>query len=130
MKRAIVLTWEKFQDHEVIYPYHALKEHGFDVTLAGGPNLGRIFGILGAHMVSDLLVEDLDPESIDDYDLLVIPGGVKAETRKQRRRIFQKLGQCRKDDFRHLQWRPATNHCGRSQGSYSFGLLLYRTRYY
>ena len=78
MKKAIVLTWEKFQDHEVIYPYHALKEHGFEVTLAGGPNLGRIFGILGAHMVCDLLIEDLDPDSIDDYDLLVIPGGVKA----------------------------------------------------
>ena len=29
-------------------------------------------------MVCDLLVEDLDPESIDDYDLRVLPGGVKA----------------------------------------------------
>ena len=78
MKRALILTWEKFQDHEVIYPYYALQEHGFDVTLAGGPNLGRIFGILGAHVVCDVLIEDLDADSIDDYDLLVIPGGVKA----------------------------------------------------
>ena len=78
MKKAIILTWEKFQDHEVIYPYYALKQHGFEVTLAGGPNLGRIFGILGAHVVCDLLIEDLDPNSIDDYDLLVVPGGVKA----------------------------------------------------
>ena len=78
MKKAINLTWEKFQDHEVIYPYYALKQHGFEVTLAGGPNLGRLFGILGAHVVCDLLIEDLDPNSIDDYDLLVVPGGVKA----------------------------------------------------
>lgn len=78
MKKALILTWEKFQDHEVIYPYYALKEHGFDVTLAGGPNLGRIFGILGAHIVCDILIEDLDPNAVDDYDLLVIPGGVKA----------------------------------------------------
>ena len=78
MKKAIILTWEKFQDHEVIYPYYALTQHGFEVTLAGGPNLGRIFGILGAHVVCDLLIEDLDPNSIDDYDLLVVPGGVKA----------------------------------------------------
>jgi len=78
MKRALILTWEKFQDHEVIYPYYALKEQGFDVTLAGGPNLGRIFGILGAHIVCDVLIEDLDSDSVDDYELLVIPGGVKA----------------------------------------------------
>ena len=78
MKKALILTWEKFQDHEVIYPFYALKEHGFDVTLAGGPDLGRIFGILGAHVVCDILIEDLDPSSVDDYDLLVIPGGVKA----------------------------------------------------
>ena len=78
MAKAIILTWEKFQDHEVIYPYYALKEHGFEVTLAGGPNLGRIFGILGAHIVCDLLIDDLDPNSIGDYDLLVVPGGVKA----------------------------------------------------
>ena len=31
MKKALVLTWEKFQDHEVIYPYYALKQEGFDV---------------------------------------------------------------------------------------------------
>lgn len=78
MKRALVLTWEKFQDHEVIYPYYALKEHGFEVTLSGGPNKGRIFGILGAHIICDTLISDLDPKSINDYDLLVIPGGVKA----------------------------------------------------
>ena len=38
-KKAIIITWEKFQDHEVIYPYYALKEHGFEVVLCGGPNL-------------------------------------------------------------------------------------------
>ena len=26
MKRAIILTYTGFQDHEVIYPYHSLKE--------------------------------------------------------------------------------------------------------
>jgi protease I len=78
MKKALILTWEKFQDHEVIYPYYALEEKGFSVTLAGGPNLGRIFGILGAHINCDILMSDLDPSSVDDYDLLVIPGGVKA----------------------------------------------------
>lgn len=99
-KRALILTWEKFQDHEVIYPYYALQEHGFDVTVAANER-GRVFGILGAHINCDILVEDLyrpaksfvehiadvmhgievDNElvnTIDDFDLLVIPGGVKA----------------------------------------------------
>ena len=29
MKKAIIITWEKYQDHELIYPYYSLKEHGF-----------------------------------------------------------------------------------------------------
>lgn len=78
LRKALILTWEKFQDHEVIYPYYALQEHGFEVTVAAGPSLGRIFGILGAHVGCDMLVEDLDVTLVDDYDLLVIPGGVKA----------------------------------------------------
>ena len=77
-KKAIIITWEKFQDHEVIYPYYALKEHGFEVVLCGGPNLGRINGILGAHITCDMLVNDLDSKTINDYDILVLPGGVKA----------------------------------------------------
>ena len=77
MKKALVLTWEKFQDHEVIYPYYALKQEGFEVTVAASA-IGRVFGILGAHITCDLLVDDLCPNSIDDYDLLVVPGGVKA----------------------------------------------------
>jgi protease I len=70
-----MLTWEKFQDHEVIYPYYALKEHGYDVTVAANKS-GRIDGILGAHIFCDIEIQDIP--SIDTYDLLVIPGGVKA----------------------------------------------------
>lgn len=77
MKRALILTWEKFQDHEVIYPYYALKQEGFEVTVAANA-IGRVFGILGAHITCDLLIANLCPDDIDDYDLLVVPGGVKA----------------------------------------------------
>jgi protease I len=77
MKRALVLTWEKFQDHEVIYPYYSLKENGFEVTLAANQT-GKIFGILGAHVNCDIATTDLYNETVDDYDVLVIPGGVKA----------------------------------------------------
>ena len=32
MKKAIILTYSGFQDHEVIYPYHSLKENNFEVN--------------------------------------------------------------------------------------------------
>ena len=82
MKKALILTYEKFQDHEVIYPYYSLKENGFEVTLVAN-QLGRINGILGAHIVCDALTTDFNKpgvrkEYLDNYDLLMIPGGVKA----------------------------------------------------
>tara|TARA_R100001082_G_scaffold110143_1_gene89125 strand:+ start:1566 stop:2108 length:543 start_codon:yes stop_codon:yes gene_type:complete len=82
MKKAIILTYAGFQDHEVIYPYHSLKENNFEVTIVAN-QLGRFYGILGCHMVGDILTEDFNnPKNrekyLQEYDLLVIPGGVKA----------------------------------------------------
>lgn len=81
MKNALILTWEKFQDHETVYPYYSLKEHGFNVTIAANKRKERIFGSLGVHMFSDIHVDDLYLPNLTydtgSFDLLVIPGGVK-----------------------------------------------------
>ena len=81
MKKALIVTWEKYQDHEVIYPYHSLKENNFEVTVVAN-QLGRFYGILGCHMVGDVLTSDFNnPETRAEYlkyDVLVVPGGVKA----------------------------------------------------
>tara|TARA_B100000287_G_scaffold433560_1_gene495584 strand:- start:1459 stop:1998 length:540 start_codon:yes stop_codon:yes gene_type:complete len=81
MKKALIITHSGYQDHEVIYPYHSLKENNFEVTIAADKT-GRFYGILGCHMVGDILLTDFnDPEfrtNCLEYDLLVIPGGVKA----------------------------------------------------
>lgn len=81
MKRALILTYAGFQDHEVIYPYHSLKENNFEVNVVAN-QIGRFYGILGCHMVCDTLVDDFNDEETRkkflEYDLLVIPGGVKA----------------------------------------------------
>lgn len=82
MTKALILTWEKFQDHETVYPYYALKQHGFEVTLAANKRNERVFGSLGVHLVSDVHVDDLYSHTLNEYfvnkfDLLVIPGGVK-----------------------------------------------------
>ena len=81
MKKAIILTYAGFQDHEVVYPYHSLKENNYEVTVVAN-QLGRFYGILGCHMAGDVLTEDFeDPVNRAkylEYDLLVVPGGVKA----------------------------------------------------
>lgn len=81
MKKALILTYAGFQDHEVIYPYHSLKENNFEVSVVAN-QIGRFYGILGCHMVCDTLVDDFNDEETRkkflEYDLLVIPGGVKA----------------------------------------------------
>ena len=81
MKKALILTYAGFQDHELIYPYHSLKENGFEVTMVAN-QIGRFYGILGAHMVCDVLTTTFNNPSMRDkflkYDLLLIPGGVKA----------------------------------------------------
>ena len=82
MKRAIIITWERFQDHELVYPYYALKENGFEVTLMAN-KVGRIYGDMGCHMTCDVItsiLEDVDTRSqyLKDYDILLLPGGVKS----------------------------------------------------
>ena len=80
--KALILTWEKFQDHEVIYPYYRVQEDGFKVDIMSN-KIGKIFGILGTYMESTKLVFDLNDKDkfkayLKEYDLLIIPGGVKA----------------------------------------------------
>lgn len=81
-KKALIITWEKYQDHELIYPYYSLKEHGYEVTLVAN-KVGKIWGSLGTHMPCDMATTELDNEEtfermLSEYEILVLPGGVKA----------------------------------------------------
>lgn len=82
MKKAIIITWEKYQDHELIYPYFSLKEHGFEVDIMANKK-GKIWGSLGTHMpctreTSEFLSDEKITEALNEYEILMIPGGVKA----------------------------------------------------
>lgn len=82
MKKAIIITWEKYQDHELIYPYYSLKENGYEVTLMAN-NKGKIWGSLGTHMMCDVETkifenEEIRQKYISEYEILLVPGGVKA----------------------------------------------------
>ena len=73
-KKAIIITWEGYQDHEVLYPYYRLQEDEFIVDIAA-EKIGEIHGILGTKIKATKSTSDIKTE---DYNLLIIPGGVKA----------------------------------------------------
>ncbi len=74
--KSIILTHSMYQDQEVIYPYYRLREEGDVVIIA--EKTGKIRGILGTEIESH---GSIDAEVLFRYlnfDLLVLPGGVKA----------------------------------------------------
>ena len=91
MKNAVIISGNLAQDHEFIYPYYRLLEEGFKVDvciLEGVP----VKGILGTTLPPNkeqpvLKIDNIKP---DDYDLLILPGGVKAmEKVRQEKRIIK-----------------------------------------
>jgi len=91
--KAIIITWENFQDHELIYPYYRLKEETNEVIILSN-KLGKFYGIMGTNMTSNYAVEILhDTEKynnfIQNYNILVLPGGVKAmEKLRQEKQVI------------------------------------------
>lgn len=74
MKRALIITGQGFQDQEVIYPYYRLLEEEFKVDIAA-KNKETLFGIMGLKIDATITFDEM---KCDDFDLLVLPGGVKA----------------------------------------------------
>ena len=79
MFKAVIISGPLAQDHEFIYPYYRLLEERceLEVCIIGGKPTN---GILGTVLPpnKDHNVKDIDEISHGDYDLLVLPGGVKA----------------------------------------------------
>jgi len=79
MNKAIIISGNLAQDHEFIYPYYRLLEEGFEVDvclLEGKP----VQGILGTTLPpnKNQKVKKIDEISVNDYKILILPGGVKA----------------------------------------------------
>ena len=90
MNRAIIISGNLAQDHEFIYPYYRLLEADFEVDvclLEGKP----VKGILGTTLPpnKNQIVKTIDQVKVDDYKILVLPGGVKAmEKVRQEKKII------------------------------------------
>ena len=73
-KRALIIAGKLTQDHEFVYPYYRLEEEGYgvDVAVRGGE---LVYGIIGVKIQPN---KDIPEIRVDDYDVLVLPGGAKA----------------------------------------------------
>lgn len=69
--KAVILTADKFEDLEVIYPYFRLLEAGVTVHIAA-PTKDIISGEHGYKLTPDIKIDEV---KADRYDLLLIPGG-------------------------------------------------------
>lgn len=78
-KKALIVSGHLAQDHEFIYPFYRILEEeiSLDVCLIGGQ---PVQGILGTTLPPNKNhpVKDITDVKVEDYDLLVLPGGVKA----------------------------------------------------
>ena len=90
-RKAIIISGNLAQDHEFIYPYYRLLEEEFEVDvclLEGKP----VQGIMGTKIPpnKDQVVKKIGEISVDDYEVLVLPGGVKAmEKVRQEEKIIK-----------------------------------------
>lgn len=90
-KKAILISGNLAQDHEFIYPYYRLLEEGFDVEVCLNEGT-KVKGILGTDIPpnKDHPVKKIEDVKTEDYDLLIIPGGVKAmEKVRQNKKIIE-----------------------------------------
>ena len=78
-KKALIITGRLAQDHEFIYPFYRLKEENYEIFTAVREKkivLGY-FGTKIPPQKEDNII-GIDDISEKDFDLLILPGGVKA----------------------------------------------------
>ena len=86
MKTALILTGNLVQDHEYIYPYYRVQEDGYKVDVAVRGKV-QVNGIIGSKIIP---TKDIPELKIEDYDLLILPGGAKSmEYMRQDKEILQ-----------------------------------------
>ena len=99
-KKALIISGNLAQDHEFIYPFYRLLEEGFDVDVC--MNEGKaVKGYLGTDLPPNKNHKVLDVKNIEtsNYNLLIIPGGVKAmEKVRQNKKIISFISKFAKEN--------------------------------
>jgi len=73
--KVLFLSANDFEDVELIYPLHRLREEGHEVYIASFER-GKITGKHGYTVEVQLAFDEVDP---DEFDALVLPGGKAPE---------------------------------------------------
>lgn len=73
--KALIVSTNDFEDSELIYPYYRLQEENIEVDIAS-PEMKDIEGKHGYKFEPE---KDIENIKVEDYDLLVIPGGYSPE---------------------------------------------------
>jgi protease I len=82
-KRALIITGNLVQDHEFIYPYYRLKGEEFEIDVAT-KNGEDVVGYIGVKIPATKSYEDI---KVEDYDLLILPGGAKCMEKLRQEQI-------------------------------------------
>ena len=79
MKKAVIISGNLVQDHEFIYPFYRLLEEEFEVDVCLN-ECKPVKGILGTDIPPNKNhpVKNIKDINTKDYNLLIIPGGVKS----------------------------------------------------
>tara|TARA_Y100001958_G_C20779496_1_gene251740 strand:- start:2 stop:541 length:540 start_codon:yes stop_codon:yes gene_type:complete len=99
LKKAIMISGNLAQDHEFIYPFYRLLEDDFKVDVCMNEG-SKVKGFLGTDLPPNknhpvFKIEDI---KTSDYDLLIIPGGVKAmEKVRQNKNIIKFIADFHKE---------------------------------
>jgi protease I len=72
--KALIITGKQVQDHEYIYPYYRLQEEGYEVDVAVRGK-ETVLAIIGVRIEP---TKDIPELKVEDYEVLVLPGGAKA----------------------------------------------------
>jgi protease I len=98
--KAIIISGALAQDHEFIYPYYRVLEEGInlDVCIIGGKPVEGYFGTM-LPPNKDQPVKDIHEIKVNDYDFLILPGGVKAmEKIRQNEMLINFISEFHKSD--------------------------------
>ncbi len=82
-KKAIIITGNLVQDNEFIYPYYRLQGEGFEMDVAT-KNGKDVVGIIGVKVLATKSYEDI---KVEDFDLLILPGGAKCMEKLRQEKI-------------------------------------------
>lgn len=85
-KKVVIFAANLFEDTELLYPLHRLREEGADVTVAGVTG-EAVTGKAGHGPMS--VDTSVDTVSADDFDALVIPGGFAPDAFRQSERCLE-----------------------------------------